>query len=291
VLNRLAVTACVLALGVGTLAGCRGSGPAPGADGRPSVVAAFYPLQYAAQSVGREAIDVTSLTPPGVEPHDLELTAAQVAAISEADLVLYVKGFQPAVDEAIAQQAPDRAVDVSAGLSRLGDDPHVWLDPANMASIGTAVADRLAQADPNQAAAFAKNAMAFSTSMNDLDAQFSQGLANCRSRDLVVSHEAFGYLANAYDLTQIGISGLSPEAEPSPARMKEIADLVTAKGVTTIYSETLVDPKVAQTIADETGATTARLDPLEGLTQGSTGDYSSIMTTNLATLRTGQGCS
>jgi zinc transport system substrate-binding protein len=167
----------------------------------------------------------------------------------------------------------------------------VWLDPANMASIGTAVADRLAQADPNQAAAFAKNAMAFSTSMNDLDAQFSQGLANCRSRDLVVSHEAFGYLANAYDLTQIGISGLSPEAEPSPARMKEIADLVTAKGVTTIYSETLVDPKVAQTIADETGATTARLDPLEGLTQGSTGDYSSIMTTNLATLRTGQGCS
>ena len=121
--------------------------------------------------------------------------------------------------------------------------------------------------------------------MTDLDAEFAAGLAQCASRDLVVSHEAFGYLADAYDLTQIGISGLSPEAEPSPARMREVADLVRANGVTTIYYETLVDPKVAQTIADETGAQTAVLDPLEGLVEGSTGDYASVMPDNLATLR------
>ena len=260
-----------------------------------SVVTAFYPLEYAAGQVGGDAVTVTSLTPPGVEPHDLELTAAQVAEIASADLVLYIKGFQPAVDEAIAQQAADRAIDVSAGLTLLAgeahseeegaahsdeeaahsdeegaNDPHVWLDPANMAAIGTLIGERIAELSPDAAATVEGNSAAFAQAMNDLDARFADGLAQCASRDLVVSHEAFGYLAAAYDLTQVGISGLSPEAEPSPARMREVADLVRANGVSTIYYETLVDPKVAQTIADETGAQTAVLDPLEGLVEGST---------------------
>jgi zinc transport system substrate-binding protein len=277
----------VLALGL-LAAGCSA---APSADsGRPSVVAAFYPLQYAAEQVGGDSIDVSGLTPPGVEPHDLELTAAQVAEIAQADVVLYVKGFQPAVDEAVAQQAGDRAVDVAATLPLLGNDPHVWLDPANMAVIGRTIAERLSTVEPDKANALGQNATAFEASMAGLDGEFASGLATCRSRDLVVSHEAFGYLADAYGLTQIGMSGLSPEAEPSPARMKEIADLVRSKGITTVYYETLVDPKVAQTIADETGAVAARLDPLEGLVQGSTDDYASIMRANLATLRSGQGC-
>lgn len=255
------------------------------------MVAAFYPLQYAAEQIGGDGVDVTNLTPPGVEPHDLELTAAQVAEIAKADVVLYVKGFQPAVDEAIAQQAPDRAIDVSAGLPMLGQDPHVWLDPTNMATIGTQVADALIRATPSQSAMLGHAGDKFGASMLTLGDAYSKGLATCASRDLVVSHEAFAYLADAYGLTQIGISGLSPDAEPSPARMKEVADLVTSKGITTVYYETLVDPKVAQTIADETGAFAAKLDPLEGLVQGSTGNYDSIMRDNLETLRTGQGCS
>jgi zinc transport system substrate-binding protein len=269
---------------------------------RPTVVAAFYPLAYAAQQVGGDAIDVTSLTPAGVEPHDLELSAAQVAQIAEADLVLYVKGFQPAVDEAIEQQAADHAIDVSAGLTLLpgedqGDepsdgatDPHIWLDPANMAAIGESVGQRVSELAPSAADTVSADTEAFRAAMTNLSTEFSDALAECASRELVVSHEAFGYLARAFGLTQVGLSGLSPEAEPSPARLKEVSDLVRADGITTIYYETLVDPKVAQTVADETGATTAVLDPIEGLAPDSTGDYASIMRQNLATLVAGQSC-
>jgi zinc transport system substrate-binding protein len=285
----MAILGIVGILAVSALTGCRSTSAADG-GGKPSVVAAFYPLQYAAKAVGGDSVSVTSLTPQGVEPHDLELTASQVADIAQADLVLYVKGFQPAVDEAVSQQAADHAIDVSAGLPLLGNDPHVWLDPANMATIGTTVANRLAEIEPDKAAVLANNATDLATAMRDLDSAYRSGLATCRSRDLVTSHEAFGYLANAYQLKQVGISGLSPDAEPSPARLKEVADLVTSKSISTIYYESLVDPKVAQTIADETGATVAKLDPLEGLTAGSTGDYVSVMKDNLATLRTGQGC-
>lgn len=271
------------------LAAC--GGPASNAEaGTTSVVAAFYPLQFVAQQVGGDTVSVTSLTEPGIEPHDLELTAAQVAAIAEADLVLYIKGFQPAVDEAVDQQAGDRAIDVTAGLTRLGNDPHVWLNPKNLASIGQAVADRLSLIDPSSATTIATNEAALASSMKALDSDYRDGLASCRFTDLVVSHEAFGYLAAAYGLTQVGISGLSPEAEPSPARMKDVANLVSSTGITTIYYETLVDPKVAQTIADETGATAAVLDPLEGLVAGSTADYVVLMRQNLETLRTGQDC-
>jgi|688.fasta_scaffold224122_2 zinc transport system substrate-binding protein len=281
---------------------------APAAD-KPKVVAAFYPLQYAAQSVGGDLVNVANLTQPGVEPHDLELSAQQVAEIAEADLVLYIKGFQPAVDEAIEQQAAGRAIDVSAGLALLAahedeaghadedghehgmQDPHVWLNPINMALIGTAIKDRLSDIDSANAAAYMSNSEALRTSMTTLDQKFSSGLGSCTITTMVVSHEAFAYLAEAYGFTQVGISGLSPEAEPSPARIKDVANIVTQDGVTTVYYETLVDPKVAQTLADETGATTAVLDPLEGLQPDSDGDYISVMESNLATLKAGQACS
>lgn len=284
------------------------STPAPAAV-KPKVVAAFYPLQYAAQSVGGDLVNVTNLTQPGVEPHDLELSAQQVAEIAEADLVLYIKGFQPAVDEAIEQQAAGRAIDVSAGLALLAaheeeaghadeeghehgmQDPHVWLNPMNMALIGTAIKDRLSDIDSANAAAYMSNSEALRTSMATLDQKFSSELGSCTITTMVVSHEAFAYLAEAYGFTQVGISGLSPEAEPSPARIKDVANIVTQDGVTTVYYETLVDPKVAQTLADETGAKTAVLDPLEGLQPDSDGDYISVMESNLATLKTGQACS
>jgi zinc transport system substrate-binding protein len=281
------------AVAAAVVTGCasNGSGADPTEPQRPVVVAAFYPLAYAAEEVGREDITVTDLTPAGVEPHDLELSAQQVAQIGAADLVLYVPGFQPAVDEAIAQQAPDAAVDVTQGLDLIPDDPHVWLDPQNMAVIGQTVADRLTALDPEAGDALSANQRAFAENMGALNSSFEAGLEACTTRTMVVSHEAFGYLAAAFGLQQVGISGLSPESEPSPARLREVADIVRSDGVTTIYYETLVDPKVAQTLADEIGVTTAVLDPLEGLPEGATGDYTSVMEQNLATLRAGQGCS
>ena len=278
----VAVLAALLAL-----AGCGGSS---GGD-RPSVVAAFYPLAYAAEQVGGDGIDVIDLTPPGAEPHDLELTAQQVAQIADADLVLYIPGFQPAVDEAIAQQAGDRAVDVTNGIAMIPGDPHVWLNPANMTIIGNNVAGRLGASFPDLADAADYGAANLGKAMSALNDEWLQGTAQCRIRDLVVSHEAFGYLAEAYDFTQVGIAGLSPESEPSPARLAEVAALVKEKGITTIYYETLVDPKVAETVAAETGATTAVLDPLEGLPEGYDGDYVTVMLDNLAQVTAGQECS
>ena len=279
------------------VSGCTspGSTSATWADTSPKVVAAFYPLQYAAQQVGGTNVSVANLTQPGVEPHDLELSAAQVAEISQADLVLYIKGFQPAVDDAVAQQAPDRSIDVTSALTLLtgpdGADPHVWLNPANMSKIGSTIAERLAVIEPDKAAAFAKNSDTLTTSMNALSKKYSAGLATCKTKSLVVSHDAFGYLAKAFGFTQVGISGLNLEAEPSPARMRAVAEVIKANNVSTIYYETLVDPKVAQTIADETGATAVMLDPLEGLAPNSTGDYVSVMKANLAALKKGQECS
>ena len=284
--------------------------PTPVADGRPAVVTAFAPLTEAALAVGGDAIDVTTLTPPGAEPHDLELSAAQVAQLSEADLVLYVKGFQPAVDEAVAQHAADRAIDVSEGLELRtadehahdhgseddhghgdeaageGTDPHVWLDPRNMAAMGATIADRLAALAPD--AGVPARATAFADAMAALDADYRAALAECASRTMVVSHEAFGYLADAYGLEQVGISGITPDAEPSPARLAEVADVVRTSGVTTIYAETLMDPRVAQTLADEVGVQTAVLDPIESIGEGST--YETIMRANLDALIKGQRC-
>ena len=296
------------------LAACGGSGsadssPTPGAPLR--VVAGFYPLAYAAEQVGGDAVEVINLTPPGGEAHDLELSPQQVAEIGEADLILYIPGFQPALDEAIEQVAPDRALNVTEALAllpaedhaqeeeaahadegghgSLDGDPHVWLNPLNMATIGDEIASRLTALD--SAGPFAAGAQALTASMNTLNDEWAQGTAECRSRDLVVSHEAFGYLAQQYDFAQIGIAGLTPDAEPSPARLAEVADLVRERGITTIYYETLVDPAVAETLAAETGATTAILDPLEGLLEGSTETYVTVMQANLEQVRTGQGCS
>lgn len=276
-----------------------------------TVMAAFYPLQFAAEQVGGEGVTVTGLTPPGAEPHDVELTPQQVAQVGEADLILYIKGFMPAVDEAVAQVAPDKALDVSQGITLLkgdaheeeaaggtdghadegsGTDPHIWLDPLNMVTIADTITARLGEIQPDGSTTFAANAATLDQQLTDLDQQWSSQTEKCTSRDLVVSHEAFGYLAERYNFTQLGISGLSPEAEPSPAKVAEVTDFVTKNNVKTIYFETLVDPKVAQTVADETGAATAVLDPLEGLPEGSDQTYLTVMETNLSTVVAGQPC-
>ena len=146
-----------------------------------------------------------------------------------------------------------------------GIDPHFWLDPLRLADVGDAIAAELSALAPDEAATFTQNAAALRSELEALDAEFSAALADCANTDLVTSHQAFGYLAQRYGLTQVGISGLSPDEEPTPAQLAEVTDFVAANDVTTIYYETLVDPGIAETVAAETGASTAVLDPLEGL--------------------------
>lgn len=267
------------------------------------VTAAFYPLAYLLEQVGGPGVKVFTLTKPGVEPHDLELTPKDLVDLPKMRVVAYLKGFQPAVDEAVAQQAGQAAYDVSAaaGLTlatpeggEAGEpatDPHFWLDPIRYAAVGTALAQRLAEADPTHAADYQARAAALATTLTALDRDFSTGLKSCATTKLVTGHAAFGYLAERYGLTQIPIAGLSPDQEPSAKQLADIAATAKAAGVTTIFTETLVDPKFAQTVAKESGTALAVLDPLEGITDQSAGkDYHAVMLANLATLRTGLEC-
>jgi len=290
------VLAVALGLGLGLgLAGC-GSSSGHG-DSPVKVVAAFYPLHYVAQQVGGGSVTVTNLVQPGAEPHDLELSPRQLAEIADADLVLYLPGFQPSVDEAVQQDAKDAALDVTTTAPLLdsategGHDPHLWLDPTRLVMVTNAVADRLAAIDPANATGYHERAARLDQALNTVDGEFARGLKSCQRREIVTSHAAFGYLAERYKLTQIPITGLNPDEDPSPARLQEVATLAKQKGATTIFFETLVSPKVAQTLAEQVGAKTAVLDPLEGLAEGGTGDYFSVMRTNLATLRAALGCS
>jgi zinc transport system substrate-binding protein len=279
------VLASVLVL---VLAGCGGASAQHG----PTVVAAFYPLAWAAEHVAGGTAHVRNLTPPGAEPHDIELTPKDVADLERADVVLYLShGFQPAVEQAL-RGARGKRVDALAGVSLrsgVGDeagktDPHVWLDPVLFARVvqrvGTALGDT-------------RRGDALARRVHALDGVYRTGLTHCARRDFVTSHAAFGYLAARYGLHQIAITGLDPEAEPSAARLRDLANLVRRDHVRVVFFEKLVSPKLAETVAREAGVQTAVLDPIEGLTpaeQRSGDDYLTLMRRNLAALREALGC-
>lgn len=274
------------------------------------IVAGFYPLAYAAEGVAGDLAEVVSLAGPGVEPHDLELTPGDVAKINDADLVVYIPEFIPALDAVVKTLDQSKVINATQGITLIsGDshshereeahseeeghsdesatDPHIWLNPSNMVLIGNSIAKALSAI--NSDSAIDENRSSFENGLNALATDYTAKLANCSIKALVVSHEAFGYIANAYGFEQVGISGLSPEAEPSPARLAEVAKIAKAKNATTIYYESLVDPKVAKTLADELKITAEMLDPLES--PPASGDYLSVMQQNLDTLVKGQVCS
>jgi zinc transport system substrate-binding protein len=298
----LVTWAGVLAFGL-LLAACNSA--SSGEDGTTSVIASFYPLEEAASQVGGNLITVENLTPPGVEPHDLELAPDDIETIVTADVVVYLGGgFQPAVEDALAEAEDAVIVDALAAVDTepapageaeegLTVDPHVWLDPARFEQIVRAVAAALSDADPANEAVYGSNAETYDAELAALDEEFRTGLSNCERTTIVTSHEAFGYLADAYGLTEVPIAGLSPEAEPDARRLAELRDLVEQQGVTTIFAEELVSPKVAETLADEAGVGVDVLDPLESLTdeQVEAGeDYVSVMQENLDRLRAALDC-
>jgi len=306
--RRGAIAGAVLGAATIPLACKSDANPGTASAGAIDVVASFYPLQYVAQRVGGDHIDVSNLTPSGAEPHELELTADDTAALADADLVVYLSGFAPSVDDGVADVAGGHALDVAdaadltltytpieEGEMSTADagsrDPHFWLDPTRLAAVADAVASRLGNIDPDHADEYTANTAALGADLARLDDDYRSGLTGCAARVIVTSHNAFGYLAARYGLTQLGITGLTPEDEPSPGDLAAVSDFVETHHVTTIYYETLVSPKIAETVAAETGAHTAVLDPIEGLSKSSAGsDYLAVMRANLATLRAGQGC-
>lgn len=272
-------------------------------DDTVDVLTSFYPLQYVAEEVGGEHVNVTSLTPPAADPHSIELSPVRVRELGEADLVVYLSGMQPATDEAVAASPPERLLDTAgaAGLEAGPNgadaapsgsaalDPHFWQDPSRLADVARDVAAELSDADPAHAADYAANAEALSTKLHTLDQDYREGLARCAGATLVVSHEAFGYLAERYDLVQVGISGIDPEAEPSPARLRAVRSVVQADDVQTVFFEVITSPKVATALADDLGIRSAKLDPIEGQADPDA-DYLDIMRENLAALEEGLVC-
>ena len=283
------VLVCVLVVLTAVAAGC-GSSSNVGADGQPTVVAAFYPLAFAAAQIGGASFSVENLTPVGAEPHDLELTPSNVRSVDKASHLLYLGGgFMPALEEAVSGR-DGRSLDLLAGLRlRRGDgattiDPHVWLDPVRYAAMARAIGVELGERAP---------ARRLVERLDGLDAEFRRGLASCKRRQLVTSHAAFGYLAARYGLEQVPLQGLSPEAEATPQELARLVKTVRETGATTVFFETLVSPKLAQTVAREAGATTAVLDPLEGLSDERIArgdDYFTVMRANLTALRKGLSC-
>ena len=274
------------------LTGCGGDDSAGDLAQQDTVVAAFYPLAYAAQQIGGDSVTVRNLTPPGVEPHDLELSGGEVREIRDAALVLYLGGgFQPALEDAIGSTDATSLDLLEVASPREGGeggegafDPHVWLDPDRYRRIIEAIGRELGQ--PTRAKTLGAR-------LGNLDEEYRAGLARCIRRDLVTSHDAFAYLAERYGLRQVPITGLTPEAEPTPRELEGVVRDVRSTGATTIFFETLVSPRLAETVAREVGAETAVLNPLEGLSQAQIDrgdDYFAVMRENLAALRKALGC-
>jgi zinc transport system substrate-binding protein len=293
------VTVLLLALVGPLLAGCR-----PPGSGRPTVVAGFYPLYFVAERIAGRWNDVVDLTPPGVEPHEYELTVRQVAQIDEASVGFFEKGMAPSVDQAMANDSPDHQLDVTsvvpllspsagyAGDTTTGDeDPHFWLDPSLMAAAARAFAATMADADPAHAVYYHRRGAELAGRLDLLDRDYARTLATCRTRTLVVSHDAFEYLGRRYHLDVVPIAGLEPDSEPSLQHLHDLSTLIRERGVTTVFFETLASPDLARSLAGDLGISTAVLDPIEGLTAtDSHATYLSLMRQNLAAIAQANGC-
>ncbi|SFM68605.1 zinc transport system substrate-binding protein [Streptomyces sp. cf124] len=307
-----AAATAAAALGLTTLTACGGDSAAAGNTDKFDVVASFYPMAFLAEQIGGKYVNVTSLTQPGQEPHDLEISAKQTAALQESDAVLYLKGLQPSVDEAVAQSGHETKID-AATLTDMehhgnevgghsaehddheneeleGKDPHIWLDPVKYAEVAKGVGAALEKADPDHADTYKTNTEALVEKLGALNDQFVNGLKDTRTKVFITTHAAFGYLAERYGLTEEAISGLDPESEPSAARVKELEKMAKADGVTTVFYETLVSDKTAKTIAADANLKTDVLDPIEGITEKSRGkDYFAVQEANLKALQTALG--
>ncbi|WP_420113670.1 metal ABC transporter substrate-binding protein [Pseudactinotalea sp.] len=295
-LNRPGARWCAAAAAVLAISASTAACTSPDTD-ELQVWVSFAPLEYITERVAGPEVHVDNLTAPGADPHSQELSPARVAELGAADLVVYVSGLQPSTDEAIDQTEPAHVVDtLDAAIADVpgaaeppdpSRDPHFWLDPIRLGLATQQVADALAEIDPDGAAEYQQRAGILIADLEQLDGDFDTALAPCAGATLVTSHEAFGYLAARYDLRQEGISGIDPEVEPSPARLRDVAAIVEETGVRTIYFETAANPAVAEALAADLGVETDVLDPME---RPSDPDYLTVMRTNLAALERGLVC-
>jgi zinc transport system substrate-binding protein len=306
------------------LAACGGSDTSPpGAADRLEVAASFQPIDEIVRKVGADRVSVLALTNPGAEAHDAQLTAKLLERVANADAIFYLgQGFQAGVEDGIATLDDSvKRVDLLEGLTLLqptehanegddgdessdhadheeglagGKDPHVWLSPLNVIAMTEATAEALSSIDPDHAGEYSSNASAYIAELTELDTEMATTLATCANSTFVTSHEAFGYLADRYGLTQLPISGLSPEDEPSAKQLEDIAAEAQQAGASVIFVEDELAAGLAETLAQELGLTTVVLMTFESLTSEQLAaevTYASVQRDNLAALSTALDCS
>jgi zinc transport system substrate-binding protein len=269
-------------------------------SGQLKVMVSFSALEFVAERLAGDDAQVSNLTPPGADPHGVELSGARIAELYDADLVVYLSGLQPATDRAVDLLDDVPLIDTAEaahadipGERESGDwpdpdlDPHFWLDPLRLAFAGHQVAEALAELDPDQAAEYRDRAETLEGELAQLDREYAEALAPCAGDTMVTSHEAFGYLAARYNLNQVGISGVDPEIEPSPARLREVTAVVEETGVETLFFEVNASQRVAERLADELGVGTDVLDPME---RPRDSEYLTVMQDNLDALTRGLVC-
>ena len=289
------ISLTLIALLLITAAGCANTTAPGSADDKLSVVASFYPMYDFAGKIGGDKIEVSVLVPAGSEPHDWEPSTSDIIALEKADVFIYNGAGMEGWAEDILSSLSNKSltvVEASQGISLMfkdsKPDPHVWLDPKLAKSELASIKDALAASDPDNAPYYEENYNKYAAEFDALDSELRESLSACPKKDIVVAHQAYGYLCAAYGLNQIAIEGILAESEPDPARMAEIIDIVRDKGINVIFFEELISPKVAQSIADETGAQVAVLNPLGGLSdeeKAAGGDYISVMKKNLEELK------
>jgi zinc transport system substrate-binding protein len=323
-LNGVVRAPVVFAVLVAALTGCRDAPEIAASPPRPLVVASFYPLYEFTRQIAGDWADVVSLVPTGVEPHDWEPAPADVGRVEKAALFVYQGAdFDPGATRLARSVGQGRlALEATAGLPLLPaetaahaghrdrrdrqgrasgthahatgpPDPHVWLDPTLAQMQVAKIGEALAKIDAANAQHYGARAADYTATLGRLDEAYASGLAACARREIVVSHAAFTYLANRYQLRQIPVTGVAPQAEPSPADLARVVRTVRRVNARVVFFETLVSARLAETLAAEVGAKTMVLNPIEGLTAEDAAagkDYVSLMQANLATLRTALEC-
>lgn len=300
----LSLILCMITVSL-CMMGCTGNINKKKHNGKLKVMASFYIMYDFAKKIGGDNVEVTNMVPAGTEPHDWEPSTKDLIEMEKSDVFLYNgAGMEQWAEDVLESLDTEEltSVEASKGIHLLknsdahehdhahssANDPHVWLDPQNAKYEMNKIKKAFIKADPKNKADYEANYKKYAKECDALDQQYKEELSKLKKKELVVAHEAFGYLCNAYGLEQMGIEGLSADDEPDPKQMSEVIDFAKKHQVKTIFFEELVSPKVAKTIAKETGASAKMLNPLEGLSNKKIKageDYFSVMKQNLSAIK------
>lgn len=273
-------------------------------SGKLQAAASFYPLYFFAQQIGGEKAMAINITPAGAEPHDYEPTARDLAQIEKSKVLILNGAGLEAWGNNIKQNLNSTntvIVTVGEGLANQQiteegkkiTDPHIWLSPPLAKEIVDKIVQGFMQIDPVNKKYYQSNADTLKNELANLDKEYRQGLSNCLEKNIITSHAAFGYLAATYGLNQVPLAGLSPDAEPSPRQLADMVKFAKANKVKYIFFESLISPKLSETLATEVGAKTLALNSIEGLSEEEISqgkNYFTEMQNNLSNLRMALQC-